>query len=1394
MKKILLNLIFLGLLQTAHTQINIPATTIITENFNSIGTAGSATLPANWKMSSAGTGAVSNWTTGTNITATTQAASSGTPTSGGAYNWASTGGTDRAIGFMTDGSYTSPNSIMAYYRNTTGAIVTTLTISFTIERYRINSSPFSLSFFSSTDGNTWTARTGGDVSTATFTTAASSYSFTNPQTIFKTVTITGLNITNNADFYLRWLINTSNASSQGLALDNVAIYAGAATPNIMASMRDAISIDGGIINQANPGDQLTYTTTIKNTGTGDANNVNLTAPAPTNTTLVGGSVKTSALARNDSYSTPFNTVLNASAVLANDYGLPSVSLISFGSTANPVTIVNGTNSAGTDNGGTVVMNTDGTFTYTPPAGFTGYDKFAYIAGTGTLPNNDAIVTIAVGTAASATNDSYNVIGNVSIAPSAGAGVLSNDAGTGITITAVNGSPASVGAAILTANGGNLTVNADGSFNYNPPPGFEGADNFTYTIDNGFSSQVSATVTLNVSGMIWFITNGGAAGDGRLSSPFNSIAAFQALNTGGGTNPDQQDYIFMYENASGYTGSFSLLNGQKIIGQDATASLASITGYTVPSYSTALPAMNSGNGTIVNLTTTVAGTHAINLNVVGGSNLIRGLTIGNTTGAAITGSGFGTVTIADVSITGTGQCLSLGNGTANASFNTLSSSSSTTAISLINITGTITATGGTISGSTGTAISINGGTVSFTYPGNITQASNAALVGISGGHTAGTIAFNTGTLSTTNGSGLQFDNADGIYNFSGTTTLNGGDAGIDIVNGSSGTFTFGSATGITNPTGTAFVISASNCNGTYNGSITDNTGYVVSVDNFNAGTFTFQTGTISSTAQGIMVFNNSGGTLNFDNTGKTLNTGANTAITLTNNGSSNINFRNGGLVITTTTGMGINATAGAGGITVTGNGNTINSGTATSLNIANSTIGAAGLNFQSISSSGGTATGIILDNTGTLGGLTVTGDGVNTTTGGNITGGVISNKSGVDGSTSTGIGIYLNNTRNITLRRMTINGINQNFGILANNTTNLVIEYSTINGTNGNNVAVTPREGSVILNNLFGNCSVLGSIISGGIEDNLRVENTSGTLTSFNLSNSTISNNSTVSGNIGFRFATVTAGVTMNGTVNNCLFQGNRTDAINCDASNGNVSVTITNNTIIAGTGGNNQGNLGINVTAANSGVMNYVVDNNKVGTDGVTNAPLINTGINIFAGGSTCSMSGTVKNNTVRLAGAGFSGFGISVFSSGSAAPGLTSITATVTGNTVTNVGLDYGIRCEASGSSFSSTLKLRLSGNNVSVLSTALDCIRVQARNTSTICGIISGNTTNSGGSGFVGLFVRQANTAVFQLEGLAAGSQTAATTQTYITAQNPGAATIGAIAVTNFTGVTSGFCAVPN
>src|SRR4030095_6410952 len=109
------------------------------------------------------------------------------------------------------------------------------------------------------------------------------------------------------------------------------------------------------------------------------------------------------------------------------------------------------------------------------------------------------------------------------------GVLANDqdfdaVGPAVSVTA---------GTFLSAQNGNVTINADGSFSYNPAPGFEGSDSFTYTLnDNDTPNNTdTATVSITVSGMIWFINNNAAscltlaAGCGRLTNPFSTLAAF-----------------------------------------------------------------------------------------------------------------------------------------------------------------------------------------------------------------------------------------------------------------------------------------------------------------------------------------------------------------------------------------------------------------------------------------------------------------------------------------------------------------------------------------------------------------------------------------------------------------------------------------------------------------------------------------------------------------------------------------------------------------------------------------------------------------------------------------------------------------------------------------------------
>ena len=234
---------WMGMETSSWGQISIPDTSAVTQNFNGIGATTTAPLPSNWKMSAAGQGSTAQWSTVANLTAVAQGASSGSPTGPGSYNWGNgTTTTDRAVGFMSSGSYASPNSVMAYYQNNTGSTITALTIAFDYERYRVNTAAASVAFFTSTDGLNWTAQTSGD--SGAFATGASTYNFTSGTVVSKSFSVSGLSIPATGAVYLRWVFNTTGSNSQGIGLDNVSVAAtvaaNATPPSLTAANSAAV--------------------------------------------------------------------------------------------------------------------------------------------------------------------------------------------------------------------------------------------------------------------------------------------------------------------------------------------------------------------------------------------------------------------------------------------------------------------------------------------------------------------------------------------------------------------------------------------------------------------------------------------------------------------------------------------------------------------------------------------------------------------------------------------------------------------------------------------------------------------------------------------------------------------------------------------------------------------------------------------------------------------------------------------------------------------------------------------------------------------------------------------------------------------------------------------------
>ena len=136
--------------------------------------------------------------------------------------------------------------------------------------------------------------------------------------------------------------------------------------------------------------------------------------------------------------------------------------------------------------GTVAVNANGTYAYTPVANYNGPDSFTFKASDGTLDSNVATVTLTV----TAVND---------------APVAANGAGSGSENTPITGtlSASDIEGAALTysrvaqAAHGSVTVNPDGTYSYTPNAGYYGPDSFTFKANDGGLDSNVATVNLTV---------------------------------------------------------------------------------------------------------------------------------------------------------------------------------------------------------------------------------------------------------------------------------------------------------------------------------------------------------------------------------------------------------------------------------------------------------------------------------------------------------------------------------------------------------------------------------------------------------------------------------------------------------------------------------------------------------------------------------------------------------------------------------------------------------------------------------------------------------------------------------------------------------------------------------
>ncbi|MEO8275580.1 MAG: cadherin-like domain-containing protein [Thermoanaerobaculia bacterium] len=874
----------------------------------------------------------------------------------------------------------------------------------------------------------------------------------------------------------------------------------------------------------------------------------------------------------------------------------------------------------------------------------------------------------------ARNDQYGWFGNVTLSATGSPTptLLANDAdpdGDTVVVQSV---------ASPTAQGGTVTLvsSTTGSFTYVPPAGFKGVDSFSYTINDGESHTSTATAYVDLQGVVWFVDNACTVGcgAGTQASPFTTLPPAE---TASGAN----DIIYVRTgNASYDTGlvnGFTLDADEQFIGEGVALDLDGVAVIAAG----AAPTLVNADGRGLTLTS--------------GVSTVRGLSLGATLSAKIFGSAFGTLATDAIDLSGTGQALDLTNGVLAATFTSIASSGSTAAgLSLSQVSGTLTSPSTTIGASTGAGITIATSTAALGFGStSITKASAGTGLSVTG--SAGTTSLSPLTVSTTNGTGVFATGSTlSVGGTSNSVVATGGPA-LDLTTVTlTGGATFATATStgspgkgmnldtvtgaltmnggsIGTPAGIAFDLNAGSSGVTYAGSISNvANALLVEITNRTGGTTTLS-GNLSSTSlgNGLAAASNTSGTISFSGATKTLSTGADSAVSLTGNAGSTINFINGGLAIVTSSGSGFSATGGATAITVQGSNNSITSTTGTALNVANSTIGASGLNFQSISSNGA-ASGIVLTTTGSAGGLTVSG------TGSSGSGGTVQNSSGP--------GISLSSTSAVSLASMKIQSGGDD-GIRGTSVTGLNLNDVQV-ASNGNAAGET----GIDLSGLLGSSTWSAVTVTGSAENNVAIRNTSGTLTGLTVTGSTFSSNSSIGGDGFLIDASGTASMTA--SIMSSTFSANRDDHFQAAAANSAaINVIFSGNTL---TGGHATAlGQGITLNAATgipgySGSVIYDIDNNSI-NGAILNAITVNLGTSA----NTATMQGKIRNNQIGTVGivrsGSAQGSGIDIEAHGNGTH-----TTSVTNNVIRQT-FDRGISVLANDGN--GTINMTVTGNNAS-------------------------------------------------------------------------------------------------
>jgi VCBS repeat-containing protein len=955
-----------------------------------------------------------------------------------------------------------------------------------------------------------------------------------------------------------------------------------------------------------------------------------TASDTANLTVTVTGLNDAPVANDDTAATDENSPVSGN-VLANDTDVDVETL----------TVTN----AGTFIGayGTLVLAANGSYTYTPGAaaallntGQSANDVFTYVASDGTA-SDTATLTITVNGLSGAPNandDTATTTENSSVSGN----VLANDTDPeGDTLTVDN-------PGTYVGTYGTLTLGANGSYTYVPNAAADGLavgesaqDVFSYTASDGSQSD-SATLTVTVNGVndAPTITGGDFTGSAE-EIPDGYPGENVAIHTDSGNITfsdvdvtDTHSASFTPQGAF-YLGTFSL---------DAVDQMGDSVGWDFTVSDAALEGLSEGEVRIQNYTIQVSDGHG------GTDSQVVTITI---TGAGV-GVGPQSVWYIDNSAVGSTNVGTEANPfTSIAAFNsaqgTLGGPQAGNTVHLLAGTGTgvyaeadgINLLDGQIL--VGDATGSIRPTITATAGDGIDVAENNTITGVDVGSTSGAgIDDDGGTVGTLtvidvgiggvrSGQIVDIDHGGTLnvtLNEAASTASSGGAIDLNAVGGS---FTVTGATTIAGATGGGVDVTA---------------GINLAVD--------FQGGLSAST-------------------------GASTAVNFSGNmGSSTLAVD--GLDLVTTTGTGLNVSSG-GTVEVTGSGNTIATTGGTAVSITFATIGAGGVTLDSVDSIGGTSAGIVLNTAGS-GGF-------------NVGGGTIANKVGA-------VGVSINATSDVALANMTITG-NSNGGILGTN----VNDFSLIGSTLTNNGS-SGSQGAVYFTGLTGTADLLGNVIGGSSGDNVHIVQTGGNL---DLEIGDNGGTQAIMGSVNTATGNDSVFISTTGSANLLLlvdgvdFQGAKGDLLQVLAEGQSTqNLTISNNNfhnLQASSGGGgvtlNGGGVGSNID-----VTFAVVDNSFTGADGNALAAVYSM--------QSGQVSGNIEGNTIGVDDGiatnegSANGSGIFVVLDKFAGAGSATYEVAIVDNNIADIdGFESGIYLRANGNAVanSAILEATVTGNTIS-------------------------------------------------------------------------------------------------